>query len=177
MSDRPTRPSSEKLFDLTIRDRINFPFLLAEQVTTFQKAILNKDFSRKEVEEAIKGFKNLLPTRWEDDDFKKDIKEAVNKVTIDIRPTFAGVSMSERMCKAKKIPMTEDIELMDYFKVLKSCINLLDRRGMLSKREYTEAPTGMPFGEEALPEGMNLQEYIASLAEEGLSEEEMEQHK
>jgi len=37
--------------------------------------------------------------------------------------------------------------------------------GMLSKREWIEATTGMPPGETALPEGMNIQEmdkYIFS---------------
>ena len=42
--------------------------------------------------------------------------------------------------------------------------------GMVSRREWTEAPTGMPPGEKPLPEGMNLQEYLNSLKDEGEAE-------
>lgn len=112
------------------------------------------------------GLKNLLPTRWEDEQFKKDIGEAVTKIKLDVRPKFAGVRMDRELCEKKGIEVEQEVDVLDYFKVLKACIDLLDRLGMLSKREYTEAPTGMPFGENALPEGMNLQEYLDSLEED-----------
>jgi hypothetical protein len=165
MSDRQAQ-SLDKSFDLTIRDRLNFPFLLGEQVTTFQKAILNKDYSRREIEEAIKGLQNLIPSRWEDEQFKNDLAKAKTTIKLDIRPRFAGVSMDRKLCEEQGIPIEQEIEVLDYFPVLKACIDLLDRLGMLSKREHTESVTGMPFGEIPLPEGMNRQEYLASLEED-----------
>lgn len=150
-------------FNLTIRDKINFPFLLAEQITTFQKAILNIEYSRREIEESIQGMVAMIPTRWEDEDYQKDKKGAVKIFTIDNRPSFAGVRSSKEYCKARGIKLTRKETRPDYFKLLHAVIDLLDRRGMLSKREFTEQTTGMPEGEEALPEGMNLQEYLASL--------------
>ena len=153
-------------FDLNIRDKLDFPFRIDQQIETFQKATLNTTFSRREIEESINGLVSLMPTRWQDDPFKDDIKAAKAKVQKDVRPVFAGVRMNKDLCRERKIPMTKEVEVIDYFKMLRACIDLLDRLGMLSRREFTEAPTGMPFGEEALPEGMNLQEYVESLAED-----------
>jgi hypothetical protein len=167
----------ENQFDLTIRDRLNFPYLLGLQVETFQKSILNKDFSRREIEESIQGLVNVIPTRWKDKKFKDDLESAKAKVQVDIRPAFAGVRMKKELCEIRKIPIIQETIVIDYFKMLQACIDILDRLGMLSKREYTEAPTGMPFGEEALPEGMNLQEYLASLEEEGGEEQNDEENK
>lgn len=153
-------------FDLNIRDKLDFPFRVDQQIETFQKATLNTDYSRREIEESINGLVHLMPSRWRDDKFKEDLQKAKAKVQQDIRPVFAGVRMNKDLCRERKIPMTKEGEVIDYFKMLLACIDLLDRLGMLSRRVFTEAPTGMPFGEEALPEGMNLQEYVASLAED-----------
>ncbi len=157
-------------FDLNIRDKLDYPYRVDQQIETFQKATLNTDYSRREIEESINGLVHLMPSRWRDEKFTTDIDNAKAKVQQDIRPVFAGVRMNVELCEARDIPITQEVEVVDYFKMLLACIDLLDRLGMLSRREFTEAPTGMPFGEEALPEGMNLQEYIASLAEDAEGE-------
>ena len=158
--------NKEPTFDLTIRERLDFPYRIDQQIETFQKAILNTTFSRREIEESILGLVKIIPTRWQDDEFKSALEGAKKTVSVDNRPSFAGVRMNDELCKAKNVPLTRDEEIIDYFEMFQACIDILDRLGMLSKREFTEAPTGMPFGEEALPEGMNLQEYIALLEED-----------
>ena len=163
MSDRANKSPT---FDLNIRDRLDFPYRIDQQIETFQKATLNTDYSRREIEESISGLVSLMPSRWQDKKFKEDIEASKTSVQVDARPVFAGVRMKKELCEEKGIALTRDLDVIDYFKMLQACIDLLDRLGMLSRREFTEAPTGMPFGEEALPEGMNLQEYIASLEED-----------
>lgn len=159
---RPKEPT----FDLTIRERLDFPFRIDQQIETFQKATLNTSYSRREIEESILGLVKIIPSRWHDKQYTKDLKAARKIVKVDIRPTFAGVKMRMDIALKKKLPITKEVEVFDYFAMFQACIDILDRLGMLSKREFTEAPTGMPFGEEALPEGMNLQEYLASLDED-----------
>jgi len=165
--------SDDPSFSLTIKDRLPYTYILTEQIKTFQASCLNKDFSRREIEEAIQGLVNMIPKPWieQDEEWKKDVEEAKKVVTVDIRPSFAMVKMNKDLCKAKGIEITKDVEVIDYFKLLHAVFNKLNRLGMISRREWTEAPTGMPPGEKPLPEGMNLQEYLASLEEEKEAEE------
>jgi len=62
--------------ELTLKDRLNFPYLLANQILTFQKAILNLEFSEREIREAIEGLVHLIPQAWKDEQFGKDMKKA-----------------------------------------------------------------------------------------------------
>lgn len=172
MSSQSNQEFKDISFNLTIRDRINFPFLLAEQISTFQKAILNTDYSRREIEESIQGLAGMIPSRWEDEQYQKDRDASTEEYEVDNRPTFAGVPSSNQFCEDRGIPLTRTETRKNYFKLLHAVIDLLERRGMLSRRQFTEQPTGMPEGEEALPEGMNLQEYIASLEVEEEEEDE-----
>ena len=150
-------------FQLRIRDRLGFPYLLEKQIQTFQQAILNKEFSRRDVEESIQGLVNMIPSRWQDERYKQDVEAAKTKKTIDVRPTFAGIPRSIEKCKAQEIPINKKLDVIDYFKLLHAVVDQLERLGMLSRREFTEAVTGMPVDETALPPGMNRQEYLASL--------------
>jgi len=159
---------------LTIRDRIDFTYLLEEQIITFQQATLNTDFSRREIEEAIDGFVSMVPKTWQDEDYQSELKEAIKIIKVDIRPTFATIPLKMEICKEKNIPIFQEREQKHYFKMLNCVINLLDRRGMISRKEFLEKATGMPIGETELPEGMTLQEYLESLDEavESIKEED-----
>ena len=152
--------SDDPQFASKIRDRLHYTWLLQEQVRTFQKSVLNTDFSRREIEESIQGLVAMIPDIWKekDEQWLADFDKATNEIILDIRPSFAGVKMDKELCKEKKIPMTKKIKITDYFIVLQAVFNKLFRMGMLSKREWQEATTGMPPGGVALPKGMNLQE-------------------
>jgi hypothetical protein len=159
--------SDDPQFAAKIRDRLHYTWLLQEQVRTFQKSVVNIDFSRTQLEESIKGLVSMIPDIWKNDDpeWKADYEKATKELIIDIRPKFAGVRMKNELCKKRGIPITDTIKITDYFIVLQAVFNKLFRMGMLSKREWIEGSTGMPPGETALPEGMNLQEmnqYIFS---------------
>ena len=119
---------------LSIKDRLNFPYILANQILTFQKSILAQDFSEREIEEAIKGFVHLVPDSWKDKIFHKDLKNASITRRLDKRPQITGtVKMSEDVCKELGIVAYEDKTVFDYYKMFQACINLLQRRRMLSK--------------------------------------------
>lgn len=159
--------SDDPQFAAKIRDRLHYTWLLQEQVRTFQKSVVNIDFGRTQLEDAIKGLVAMIPDIWKekDEEWKADYGKATKEVIVDIRPSFALVKMSKELCRKKGIKMTKKVKITDYFIVLQAVFNKLFRMGMLSKREWTEATTGMPPGETALPEGMNLHEmnnYIFS---------------
>jgi len=161
MASEPSGLESDDIqFASKIRDRLHYTWLLQEQVRTFQKSVLNVKFSRREIEESIKGLVAMIPDLWKDNDpkWKKEYAKATTSLTVDIRPSFGAVKMSKSFCKKKGIPMTKKIPRVDYFVVLQAVFNKLFRMGMLSKREWQEGTTGMPPGETALPKGMNLPE-------------------
>ncbi len=171
MAQEPSGLESDDIqFASKIRDRLHYTWLLQEQVRTFQKSVLNVKFSRRELEDSIKGLVSMIPDLWKEKDEKwlADYKKATTSLTVDVRPSFGAVKMSAEYCKRHKIPMTKTINLVDYFVVLQAVFNKLFRMGMLSKREWQEGTTGMPPGETALPKGMNLPEmdaYIMSSRE------------
>lgn len=127
---------------LTIRDRLNFPFLIAAQIMTFQRAILNLEFSAEEIREAVEGLVHLLPNKWKDDIFADELRKARIDLTEDVRPTFCGHPASIEYCKKHNILITRIIRTFDYYEVFQACMNLLDRRGLLSRRIYKEIMTG-----------------------------------
>jgi len=165
--------SDDPSFTLTIKDRLPYTYILTEAIKTILKGVSSLEYSRREIEEAVKGLVNMIPSAWtnNDEEWKKDMDSAVSKVKVDIRPSFAGVQMKAEICKAKGIQMTKMVDVPDYFKILHAVFNKLNRLGMISRREWTEAPTGMPPGEKPLPKGMNLQEYLESLEQEKEAEE------
>lgn len=128
---------------LTLKDRLNFPYILANQILTFQKAILALDYSDREIEESIKGFIHLIPEAWKDDQFNKDLKEANSKRQVDKRPLVrAGVHMDEATCKELGIPAIVEEDKIDYYKVFQACMNLLNRKGLISKVIMTDKILG-----------------------------------
>ena len=168
MTQEPSGLESDDIqFASKIRDRLHYTWLLQEQVRTFQKSVLNIKFSRRELEDSIKGLVSMIPDTWKDNDlkWKEDYEKATTKITLDVRPSFGDVKMSDEYCKRHKIPMTKKIKLVDYFVVLQAVFNKLFRLGMLSKREWQEGTTGMPPGETALPKGMNLREMDSYIVE------------
>lgn len=127
---------------LTHRDRLNFPFLIASQILTFQRAILNLEFSAEEIREAVEGLVHLIPTKWKDQAFDDDLNKARIELTEDIRPRFCGIPASMEYCRKRHMPTLRIVRTFDYYEVFQACMNLLDRRGLLSRRIYKEIMTG-----------------------------------
>ena len=137
--------SREETPALSIKDKVNFPYLIARQIITYQQAILNTEHSRREIQEAINGLVELIPDSWKDEDWKKDEKEADVEEIFDVGPRVAGSTrMNEATCKSLGIPKWKIVKTKDANKMFHACINLLDRRGIISKVSRTEKV----FGEE-----------------------------
>lgn len=118
---------------LTLKDRLNFPYLLANQILTFQRSILNLEFSEREIRESIESFVHLIPDAWKDDKFTKELDEASINKQIDVRPSFCGVKPSVDYCQENGIPFFREQKTFNHYKMFSACINLLNRRAMLAK--------------------------------------------
>jgi len=149
MSDKPIG-SDERL--LTLKDRINYPYILSTKLLTIDEAIKARtksgQESRREIEESIFSLDSSIPVAYKDDDYEIDMEKANKKVIIDNRPLVCGVPISEKACSEQGItPYTEETE-RDPFIVLQAIINLLNRRGMLSKTQWMEIATGNEYKDE-----------------------------
>lgn len=142
---------------------------MTKQTQAFQAITVNFKASRNQIDHAIRGLVEMIPDPWivNDADWQQDVAKAKQKITVDVRPIFAGVKLSPELCEKRGIPITKEVDVVDYFQMLHAVFNKLNRLGMLTRKEWTEAPTGMPPGAKALPEGFNLQEYVDSLDTEG----------
>lgn len=143
---------TEQLAELTVKDRLNFPYLLANQILTFQKSILALEFSEQEIRESVEGFTHMLPEAWKDDKFKQDLEQAKTTEKIDLRPRVAaGVKLSVEACKELGIKAIEEKEVIDYYKIFQACIDLLYRRKLLTKVHRVEVLEGVDFDTVAIP--------------------------
>lgn len=126
--------SQEHEAQLTLKDRLNFPYILANQILTFQKALLAQEFSEREIRETIEGFIHLIPDDWKDDTFNKALKKSKETRKNDVRPIVTGtVRMSAKACEEMGIPAFVDEEVSNYYAIFQECMNLLSRKKLLSK--------------------------------------------
>lgn len=143
-----TTTQSDEL-SLSIGDRLNYPYLTGKQIL----ALIEMQSKREELTEEvikipIKALLNMIPTRLRDEDFTKDLKEAIKNEDVDIRPNFAGRKMDKELCEELKVPVSENREVMDPFKTLNAIFNLFQRRKMLLRVNWVEVVTGEPYDPE-----------------------------
>jgi hypothetical protein len=134
------------VFQLTLKDKVNFPYILANLMLTFQKSILALEFSDREIRECVEGFVATIPSDWMDDRFRKDLDESKIKVKVDIRPRFCGIPATEQVCKELGVPAFKEKISVDYFLRFHACIDLLNRKGLISEKTKTEKVEGVRYG-------------------------------
>jgi len=119
---------------LTLGDRMNWPFILGQSVMNCQNVLvkIEGEQSEQEVREAVLMLRNLIPNQWvlADEKFKKECEEAVIKVPIDTRLEWCGIRIGK--------PKFEYDKKVDPHKLLQACVNVFQRRGLLSKTIYIE---------------------------------------
>jgi len=144
MSARFKNRGNEQTVNLTSREKMDYPFLVAAQINTIQQAILRKDLTIDNLSEAVLGLVHLIPSPWKDTDekFKVDYDKAFTKVQTDIREKFAGVTLSIEWHQAHGLPYAKEETKPNYFLMFQAAINLLYRRGMIVRTEKTERTTG-----------------------------------
>lgn len=132
--------------NLTIRDKLNVPYLLATQILTIQKAMLDTSvYSEREIREAVNGLVALIPDSWKDTDFEDELKNAKITLKIDQRPKFCGLSANLKTCKELGIEPFKSVDTVDSYKLFHATINLLHRRGLLSQVTRIEKVEGVEF--------------------------------
>jgi len=136
---------------LTMRDRLPYHFLLSQMILTFQKAVLNIQYSAEELREAVEAFVNHVPAMWRDDGFEVELRAAEVLIYEDLRPVFCGISADKSFCEQNGIPTERLVKTFDYFKVFNAVINLLQRKHMLTKPQYKEIMTGRRAAPEMEP--------------------------
>ena len=93
---------------LTIRDRINYPYILANQILTIQRVLLNEE-AAKEVIDSVEALVHQIPDMYKDDSFREEIEKAVLKIVKDVRPKFGGVTIDDESCAEMGLPTTEEV--------------------------------------------------------------------
>ena len=135
----------EKLPTLTIKDKINYAWLIANQVLTYQKLLQNIKFTDAELREVAIGFTDLVVDSLKDDQWEIDINNAKILILTDIRPVCCTTKASVEYCVRKKIPIYQKTLDYDSHKLIRACMNLFDRRGYMTKKAKVEKMFGERF--------------------------------
>jgi len=133
---------SQEISGLAIRDRMNHPFLLANGIYIFQHTTTDAVNLESVVRETVMALYDIMPDMWEDAAFQKDIDRAKTQQTVDSRPDFCGQKATVEWCRVHGIPPTQSVVIYNHHLIMKACINLLDRRGLLTKKLFKEVFTG-----------------------------------
>lgn len=139
--------------NLMLGDRINWPYILGNAVLNFHNSIIKVEGeqSEQEVREAALCLYNSIPKAWikADKEFEKEIKEAVKTRKVDARREWCGRRVGK--------PKFEKENFIDPYKLYNCCVNVFQRRGLLSKTIFTE---------KMVPEPEDLEETEKELNEE-----------
>lgn len=119
---------------LTVGDRINYPYILANAILKFHESIVRAEGeqSEQEVREAALCLYNSIPDDLvkADEQFKKEVAEAVVKEKVDARREWCGV-------KVGKPKYRVEVKIEPY-RLYRACMNVFQRRGFLSRKIFTE---------------------------------------
>ena len=128
--------SEPQLPSLTLKDRINYPYILAGALLKFQEAIVKVEGQQsvQEVTEASLCLYNSIPSSWYDEDFQKDMKKVYDIIKVDMRREWCGRKVGQPQFKKEK--------RINPYKLYLACVNLLDRKDLLTRRSKTEKHLG-----------------------------------
>lgn len=128
---------------LELKDRINYPHILTTSIIAMKSSIReSQEFNLRKVQIMILDLLTDIPDTWKDEEFEAELKKVVKTRTIDVRPTNAGVKLSNSACKRMGIQTIRQEKQINYFRLKNAIINLLDRRHLLIRKEKIEQSTG-----------------------------------
>ncbi|MFX0142206.1 MAG: hypothetical protein ACFFDN_51685 [Candidatus Hodarchaeota archaeon] len=126
--------------NLMVGERINWPFILGKSVLKFQEAVIKVEGeqSEQEIRESSIVMATLIPDNWTkaDKEYKKDKKKAIVKRKVDIRKEWCGRKIGKPKFKVEKVT--------DPYALAHACVNVFQRRGLLSKTIFTEKIVPQP---------------------------------
>lgn len=113
----------------------------------FMKICNNPANTESVVRETVMVIFDWIPDVWfeEDEEFQEDIKRAKVEQLQDKRPVFCGQKASAEWCRAHGIEPFKRTVVYNHHLLLKACVNLLERRGLLSKKIFKEIVTGRRY--------------------------------
>ena len=116
-----------------LTERINYSYVILQQIRIVDTTYLTGD--EDSIHLAIQGLHDNIPESWHDQKFREDIEAAKVTRKIDVRPRFCGVPPSEEYCKDNDITVFKEEIGFQYNKMYRACINLLDRLGILMRKQ------------------------------------------
>jgi len=131
---------------LMLGDRINWPYILGLCTLKVDETIIKYEGaqSEQEVREAVLAVRDKIPDDWikNDKQWDEDMEKAIIKVKVDARRLWCGVRVGK--------PKFRKEEKIDPHRLLRACVNVFQRRGLLSKKIFQEVmiPTPEDFEEE-----------------------------
>jgi len=131
---------------LMLGDRINWPYILGMNVLKVDDAIVKAEGhqSEQQVREAALALYDKIPDAWvaKDTKWKDDVAEAIVTVEVDDRPLWCGVRVGK--------PKFRKEDKINPHRLLRACVNVFNRRGLLSKTIFQEnmVPVPSDFEEE-----------------------------
>lgn len=129
---------------LTIRDRVDWPYLISYAINTLFLAMRRDTLNEYEINTIVAYIEGLVPLsiREVDKKYDEEVLTATKSVRVDKRPQFGGVPLSEEACRRQNIPAFEMVNVVPAVVKFNAIINLLNRIGVVTKKEYVEKFTG-----------------------------------
>lgn len=140
-----TGPLERELPGLSIKDRLNHPYIIARAILTIIQTSPNPLAKEAEIRDAVMMLYNLIPDSWHDDKFIKEISESRTTRLLNVRPSFCGKQASLEWCVKHGVPAVKEIVVFNHHLLVKACINLLQNRGLLSRKALAEIMVGGKF--------------------------------
>lgn len=129
----------------TLKDRLNYPWLMEQAIMSFRKVQTDLDKSDADMVEAVQAVINMIPSKWWDDQFKKAYDAALIVKVTDCRPSFCGQVASIEWCQEHGVRPFLEENTFDVYKLFHAAVDLLDRLGLLSRKWFTEKMTGRRY--------------------------------
>jgi len=133
---------SDQGIQFELKERLDYPSIITSALLTLKKANAEPTLNPSRIKNIIMDIFTDIPDSWIDDEFEDDIKSCLTIKYIDVRPGFSGVKMSIELCKLNNIKTIQKIKDINWHRLKRAIINLLDRRAMLVRREKIELSTG-----------------------------------
>lgn len=159
---------SDMGIQLELKDRLPYANYLDQQLRSFEQSLGSDKTSTTNIQLKMLSLFNSIPDSWKDEDFENELKKCIKIRKIDIRPRFGGKPRSVEYCKRKGIPIVKNVRQIDYFKLKRTIINLLDGLQMLIRREKIERSTGRNLNIETIEELEQI--YLEDIEDEEVDE-------
>lgn len=141
---------------LMLGDRINWAYILGMSILKVDEAIIMEEGSQSEqkVRESVLAVYDKIPDAWieHDQKWKDDITKAITEVKVDDRTLWCGLRVGK--------PKWRIEEKIHPHRLLRACVNVFNRRSLLSKTIFQEqivpTPDDLKETEQELEEEQNV---------------------